>query len=394
MSTNRNLLEILNTINNTTAIQGGSISIGNRSIVIGNGGNVTIRNVGGGRSTSISNSILIGDKEIQINGHTYALNDPTAPARLPEEHRELFWSMCAAEAKDSELYRNHVNKKFKEANINLENVNNPELKSLIANNANDVIKLVECFRKLNYSPAFNVLINIEPNYLKLMISKAYNTSEFLSKLYEVGYKDPLALILSSNLERLTYLVDKRYEAIEIIKKLAEIRYQNPLQKLLSIDQNKLIHLFEHRYEFGEFLKAFYNHDCSDPLSKLLNIDSNKLNQLFNHRYESIELLKCFTRVRYANPVQTLLDLDTTIFLLFCGHRYDAIEIMNALSSSGIQDPINYLARLGTNGMITVFGNRYDYVKKIEQGVNIAREFQIVNLQPVSNINNANNNFIS
>jgi hypothetical protein len=354
----------------------------------------------------------MGNSIFELNGQQYSLDDPTAAERMPEKNRELFWSFCSDQGKDSDLYRSYANSQLSAANIDLSGITNPAWKLLIINHASsvaklgkyltqhgnsdwlseinkfsndlfdkiirksdDVQKILEAISKSGYESPFNILKSIEPDYLNRMMENAYETAEFLSGLKKMGYADPLSLILGIDLAKLKYLLENRYEAIEFTKGLLQVGYTSPLNTLLHITQYCLVHLLKNRYEAIEWLKALNNLGYQNSLETLLNINQDKLTQLFNNRYESIELMKFFRNTRYSNPLQTLLDLDNTTLLLFYQNRYEAIEIMKALYSTGKSDPVAYLISLGRDAMITMFSSRSEYENRIKRGVDLMREFQ-------------------
>ena len=374
MSTNRAILDLISNLNKGN-------SRGNVSISIGNGGNVTYTS---GGTHYAGNSIAINQNTLSINGRNYSLDDATAADGMTNEDREMFWSLCSDKGKDSDLYREHAKSILLAANVDVNTIDNTNLKLIVINQATHVAKLGNYLSQIGNHNWLTQLSKLSDNRLEIFISKAYDTTELLKGLHQLGYSDPLNALNTTDISRLNAFLDHRYDTIELLKGINGLGYRNTLQILQKINNDKLQQMFSHRYDTLELIKAFRNLGCKDPLDDFLNINHDKLNELFNHRYDTIELMKCFNQLNYSDALKTLINLEQATLNLFYQSRYDSIEILKALYNSGKRDPIAYFQSLGKDAMITILGSRYEYINRINRGVDLAREFKPVVVVNVDN----------
>jgi|GEM_PF-4009734 len=290
-----------------------------------------------GQTFTLRNGVMTSTGgKLTINNHTYALDDPNAVSETTiQSDRESFWAHCTDKGRDSDLYRAHANKLLRDNKINLDQFP-VDVKAQIINKAAKFVELNNFFMEQG---------------------KVDWVAQLSDELFKLCLKDP------SDLKRLAeYCLQLNKRFFSVIRQI-------------GINYIKI--LLDNSRDTTELLKTLNEIGCYDKknlLTKLVALDPATLKLFLDKRHDITKLLTCLSELNYVDPLAVLATMEREKLKLFIDKSFDIVTLMKALAKKGQENPIEFLAKLDVEDIKTICDSRFEYVKRIDRGIDISKEF--------------------
>lgn len=248
---------------------------------------------------------------------------------LPED---TFEALMKEAIKVQELLRLLMQMKYHQAYSTLVKVT-PDYLKLLLNKISETITLLPAMWYIGYRTPLERLLHLEFPRLSYLLQHGFNAGEVLKALGELGYfEDAVKILLDIPTDKLNYLLKNYYAVVALLKKLSELKhfytapadtsdpaktppqpvsrrsYPDPLAALLSIDLDKVDQLAKKHYEVSQLLDKFSKLGYVDPLKNLLDLNAATFTLFCQLHYDANTILEALHASGKSDPIAYFIKL--------------------------------------------------------------------------------------